>query len=248
MEAEPSLDFAVFGIEMFRSAPGDLGLAFNASSARDDLSRFLELDAVWQTMAPIWRRGAVIGLGGWADNLLSFQDWELHVRALATRLRYRKFGQLDCWCRIPGGHDSISMHVYSREHLQSHVRLLERVRRALRVNDRLREPYRRRLAGLYLWLAQKLQLAGEHGEAVSVWRQCLDHHLVDRFTWAEGRLYLAGQEVPFMRRAARMYLLLRWPREMTRKGSRTVQNTALRAGVALRPPRKVPALLYEFPA
>jgi GT2 family glycosyltransferase len=248
MEAEPSLDFAVFGIEMFRRTPGDLGLAFNAPSARDDLSRFLELDAVWQTMAPIWRRGALVRLGGWAEDLLSFQDWELHVRALATGLRYRKFEQLDCWCRIPGGHESVSMHVYSREHLRSHVRLLEKVRRVLRVNGRLREAQRRRLGGLYLWLAQKLQSAGDRDEAASLWRRCLDHRLVDRIEWMEGQLYLAGQEVPFVRRAARMYLLLRWPREMARKGSRTVQNTPLRPGVALRPPRRIPACLYEFPA
>lgn len=249
MEADPSLAFAVFGIELFCRIPGDLGLTFNAPSSRDDLSRFLQLDAVWQTMAPIWRRDALHRLGGWAEDLWSFQDWELHVRALAAGLKYRKFDTRDCHCRIPqGGRESISMRVYSPQHLKSHVRLLEKVRRTLQVHGRLRGAYRRQLVGLYLWLAQKLQSAGDRDASAAVWRRCLKHRLADRITWAEGRLYLAAQEAPFMRRAARMYLLLRWPRDMARKGSRTVQNTPLRPRVKLRRVRKMPALLYEFPA
>lgn len=248
MEADPSLEFAVFGIEMFRRSPGDTGLAFNAPSRRNDLSRFLELDAVWQTMAPIWRRDALLRLGGWSENLLSFQDWELHVRALAAGLKYRKFEKMDCYCRMPGGRESISMRVYSRGHLRSHVRLLEKVRRTLNMCGKMHEPHRRSLAGLHLWLAQKLQSAGDFDEAASVWQRCLDHRLIDYIMWAEGRLYLAGQQMRFLRRAARMYLLIRWPGEMTRKGSRTVQNTPLRPAVAMRPPRRMPAGLYEFPA
>jgi glycosyltransferase involved in cell wall biosynthesis len=248
MEADRSLDFAVFGIELFRDTPGDLGLGFNAPSDRDDLLRFLSLDSVWQTMGLIWRRKALKRLGPWDEGLLSFQDWELHVRALATGLCYRKFKQRDCFCRVGFGRETISARIYSADHLRSHIQLLDKVRLALRASDHLDGADRHALAGLYVWLAYKLRSSGARNEAAKLWHLCLEHRLINRFAWLEGQAYLAAQPSRVMRTAMRFYLRLRWPRPMARKGSRTYHNAPLRADAILRPPRKTLACLYEFPA
>lgn len=249
METEPSVDFIIFGIELFRQTPGDLGLAFNTMNGGDDLGRFLNLDAVWQTMGPIWRRDALSRLGPWDESLLSFQDWELHVRALAMGLKYHKVEQHDCHCRIPqSGRETISRHVNSLEHLRSHERLLEKVRAVLKNNSKLSGANAQRIAGLYLWLAQKLQSAGDHPRAAGVWRRCLEHQLINHLTWMEGWMFLESHDAELIRAAARMYLWMRWPAEMARKGSRTFHNFPLRESVVLRPPRKTRFCLYEFPA
>ena len=248
MEADPSLDFATFDIEVFQKIPGDLGLLWNAHSELEDLARFLELDVVWQTMAPIWRRQALARLGHWEESLLSFQDWEMHVRAMATGLKYRKFAGVDCFCRYPAGREAISKHVSSPDHLRSHVVLLGKVRQLLERNAALTEPRARRLIGLYLWLADKFRRSGLHAEAARVWRQCRTEKLIGSLAWGEGRAYLLGQRIPLLRRATRMYLLWRWPGEMIRKGSRTVLNTPARPDAVLRPPRRKSAGFYEFPA
>jgi hypothetical protein len=107
---------------------------------------------------------------------------------------------------------------------------------------------KRRLVGMYLWLADKFRRQGLSAEAAATWNGCREAKLIDALHWAEGRSYLKSQSIPLLRRFVRMYLMARWPAEMIRKGSRTFMNVPTRPGAALRQSRRFPAGFYEFPA
>jgi len=100
MEQNPSLDFAVFPSWVFHVAPGDSKILWNGFSDGNDLDRFLRQDPPWQTTGPIWRKGSLTRAGLlWDERAKSWQDWEFHIRALATELSYVKIPEPDCFYR-----------------------------------------------------------------------------------------------------------------------------------------------------
>jgi len=56
----------------------------------DDLQRFILQDAPWNTMSPLWRKGAIQKLNGFDESAICWQDWEVHIRAILSDLKYWK--------------------------------------------------------------------------------------------------------------------------------------------------------------
>ncbi len=95
MTAAPGLDYIVHDGEVFDSEPGDVGVPWNTLDAGDPLDRFLAADTPWQTSGPTWRAAAVARLGPWPEGAASWQDWEFHIRALCSGLRFGLAPQQD---------------------------------------------------------------------------------------------------------------------------------------------------------
>lgn len=123
MEAHPELDFGVFPCILFKQQTHDMKVLLNVENDVSDLDRFLNSDPPWQTMCPIWRRDAMIRLGLWNEGLQVFQDIELHFRAVAQGLNYRRFDYPDCFWRVL--HDNrVSGSEFLISRLDSHSCLL----------------------------------------------------------------------------------------------------------------------------
>jgi glycosyltransferase involved in cell wall biosynthesis len=88
MQQNPILDFAVFRAGVFVNSVGDLSRLYHSQNPGDDLLRFLTLECPWQTSGPIWRRAFLDKIGRFDETVLSMQDLEMHVRALAMRGKY----------------------------------------------------------------------------------------------------------------------------------------------------------------
>ena len=102
-QKHPEMDFLVFPGDRFDCEPGDLGDRWFTQSD-DSLNDFLEGPA-WQTSAVIWKKSAFEKLGGFGEDLLSWQDWDLHVRAIASGLQFQLIdGDADYYVRR--GHKS----------------------------------------------------------------------------------------------------------------------------------------------
>jgi glycosyltransferase involved in cell wall biosynthesis len=82
MSENSGADYAVFQGLIFNVKPGDTPLAWNVMNDETDLCRFLRGDSVWQTTGPIWKKSSVQRLGGFDEQMSSWQDADLHVRAL----------------------------------------------------------------------------------------------------------------------------------------------------------------------
>ena len=78
----PEIDGVICQTVWFREWPGDHNFIFNVFDHRDFLARFLKLDVVWQTAAPLWRSSFLNQVGPWDVRLTSGQDLDFHTRCL----------------------------------------------------------------------------------------------------------------------------------------------------------------------
>ncbi len=95
MRRNLDLDFAVFRAAIFASSVGDLSRLYHLQNPGDDLLRFLSLDCPWQTSGPVWRHEFLETIGCFDETLLSMQDLEMHVRAIAAGGKYVCFQEVD---------------------------------------------------------------------------------------------------------------------------------------------------------
>lgn len=88
---KPDLDMWIYQVMVFNDLPGDTNVLWNEFNEKNDLLRFLNTDTVWHTSGPVWRKSFFEKLGGFDEELVSWQDWDLHLRALLEGARYRKY-------------------------------------------------------------------------------------------------------------------------------------------------------------
>lgn len=88
------LDFWVFPMFVFDTIPAAATKVWNLKSEKSDISRFLSLDAVWQTSGPIWKKSSVKKIGAFTEGLACWQDVDIHLKALGQNLSYETFYNL----------------------------------------------------------------------------------------------------------------------------------------------------------
>jgi glycosyltransferase involved in cell wall biosynthesis len=144
----PAADFLVFNTLQFTHKPGDSDILINIPKGLDDLSRFFNLDVPWLIMAPIWKKTSFLKNGYWNENILSWQDWEYHVRAILGGLIYHCFETVDNYCRRNFALETIGSNSLSRNHLKSHLGLIKQIKSQVR-----QTAYLQQLNGLAYWVS-----------------------------------------------------------------------------------------------
>ncbi|UEG49461.1 glycosyltransferase family 2 protein [Ferruginibacter lapsinanis] len=84
MSEDDGIDWAVF-LQYLWKPEGPLPYAtFNKiiDNKFAAIDCFFQMDPAWQTMAPIWKRSALVKLGGFDVTLIYMEDPDLHLRAL----------------------------------------------------------------------------------------------------------------------------------------------------------------------
>jgi glycosyltransferase involved in cell wall biosynthesis len=150
-EKNSDCDFLVFSTVEFKNKLDDTNLLFNVNTTENIICRFLNLDVPWITMAAIWKRESLINVGQWNENLLSWQDWDLHLRALLKGYKYKYFSKVDNFLRRDNEAESIGRNSISKSHLQSHLNLFEELKPLLKDNAE----YLYRINGLTYWVAEQ---------------------------------------------------------------------------------------------
>jgi glycosyltransferase involved in cell wall biosynthesis len=101
MQANQTLDFSVFTLQVFEKTPGDRKDNWIPNS-KHPLNDFLKHDLPWQTMQPIWRTSFLTRVGGFDESFQRLQDVEFHTRILLNeKPRFSQVvGDPDCFFRI----------------------------------------------------------------------------------------------------------------------------------------------------
>ena len=104
-----SCDFLVFKSLLFVDEPFSNGFYWNIDNEENDLARFIKLDALWQTSGPIYKKEFLLKMNGFKEDLLFWQDYDLHLRCLLKKGMYLKFfdSPVDVYIR-DGRKDTIS--------------------------------------------------------------------------------------------------------------------------------------------
>jgi glycosyltransferase involved in cell wall biosynthesis len=147
----PGFDFLVFPGLIFFDTPGDSQILWNIDKDTEDLTRFLQLDAPWQTSAIIWKKEAVKNIGFWDERLSSWQDMDYHTRAIIYGLKYKKINNgHDYYYRVANV-DKISKNDKTIKQLYSRIVLIENIINYLKEKQSL-GIYKEKVYNFYMWI------------------------------------------------------------------------------------------------
>lgn len=210
LELHPELDFTVHAMRCFNQQPGDTDLTWNTLTEEDDFDRFLQMDGPWQTTGATWRRSSLDRVGGWDPQLLSLQDLDFNIRALAAGLRYERINAWDCHYRLPHQRKAISSEKRSLAQYRSHVQI---ARRLLALPAPLIDGTANRrdlLAGFCFLLADRCAQKGDLLTAFSLWNATRKARVAVGRHFVEGMMLLLAEKRPRLARRLRQKILPRW--------------------------------------
>jgi glycosyltransferase involved in cell wall biosynthesis len=164
------LDFAVFPGFVFKDIIGDDSRLFSPMTLGSDLDRFLYLDHPWEITGPIWRRTALERIGLFVEYLPSWQDVELHVRALTAGARYVKCSLPDHYIRWQSEPTKVSVLQFTAPiHLDKGLEIVGIFHSELSKTGLLNWYRRRALGGLIFLLAERWVKNESLVKALRVW-------------------------------------------------------------------------------
>lgn len=125
IDSNPNLDFFVSATLAFIDTPGDSDTLINTPTKEDPISRFLKMDVIWLSAGVTWKKSTLLRLDGWNEKLTSWQDWDISLRALLQGSCFEYFNEVDNFWRKPNAdRESIGNVSFSKEHLESHHKLI----------------------------------------------------------------------------------------------------------------------------
>lgn len=199
MQQNTDLDFAVFPGHVFTEKVGDYpGNLFTcgAGGAKPhihggDLDYFLYLEHPWITPGPIYRRLALAGFGLFSEQLPSWQDVDLHIRALVAGAKYLKFDVPDHHMRWKNDPLRTSAKQFrSPEHLESGLVFVHGLKTLLADAEMLTWWRRRALGGLVFLIAEGWTVNGRLMECFRAWGTAYRLGFVGVFVYLGGMLVL----------------------------------------------------------
>lgn len=194
MRRNEDLDFVTFQTGVFKSVPGDLRRQLDPELIGDDLLRFLLFEVPWQTTAPTWRKTAFLQLGGFDESLSSWQDVDLHIRAIAHGLHYVRFPDVDHHMRWQFEPSKVSVEQRrSPRHLEAALGTLEKFEHVVRTGPGMNWMRQRALCSLYFFVAEQWVAAGNLSAALRSWRQIRRRDLGSRALHLSGAALLVLQ-------------------------------------------------------
>jgi glycosyltransferase involved in cell wall biosynthesis len=196
MRKNADLDFATFQADVFEKSPGDLGRAFNQEPVGDDLLRFLFFECPWQTTAPIWRKSSLLKLGMFDESLPSWQDIDLHIRAIAANFHYLRFLTVDHYVRWQFEPTKVSIEQRrSPRHLKAAAGVLEKFEYVIREGPGMNWVRQRALCSLYFFVAELWVAAGNPSAGLQLWREVRRRRLGPRVLHLSGAALLVLQSL-----------------------------------------------------
>ncbi|OQA04691.1 MAG: GalNAc(5)-diNAcBac-PP-undecaprenol beta-1,3-glucosyltransferase [bacterium ADurb.Bin400] len=213
MDNNSKIDFAVFPYYVFRKTIGDKGSACRLMPSESSaLDRFLACHTPWQTTGPIWRRKSLDKIGGWAEDLPSWQDWDLHIRALLGDMNYKVVNEPDYYWRITRTGSITWASVFLPHHLRSHEQILIKMVERFWQAGKLNAARLQRIVRLLAWVAAQWASQGNAAEGVRIWRLCRKHRLIGVCQYWRGlvcfRLLPMSFGNRYIRRVMRVLLLM----------------------------------------
>jgi hypothetical protein len=196
MQRNADIDFAVFQTRVFIETPGDTELTFNQELLGDDLLRFLFFEAPWIITGPIWRKATLQRLGGFDESLPSWQDIDLHLRAILLPCRYLRFAEADHHVRWQYDLGKTSARQRrAPDHLKAAEQTFAKFERVVREGPGMDWVRQRALCSLYFHLATFWVTGGSLSNGLRVWGVIQKHRLGSRLLHLTGWVLLTVQAI-----------------------------------------------------
>lgn len=194
LDRNTDADFVTFQPSYFAEVFGDHDIYRNNDLLGDDLTRFLFFETPWIITGPLWRKASLMRIGLFDETLPSWQDFELHVRAIAAGLRYLRFAEVDHHIRWDSTVGRISTDQRSSpRHLDAAVPVLATFERVIREGPGMSWIRQRGLCSLYFFVAERWLDLGCTNKALAMWRRPRQKGLASRLLHAGGAALLMAR-------------------------------------------------------
>jgi glycosyltransferase involved in cell wall biosynthesis len=211
MRRNLDLDFATFQGGVFKQKVGDLHQESGAELFGDDLLRFLFFEFPWIITGPIWRRTSLLRLGYLDESLPSWQDIDLHVRAIAQGCRYLRFPEVDHHVRWQNDPAKISIEQRrSPRHLEAANSILRKLEQYVREGPGMTWVRQRALCGLYFFVAEQWVASRELSAALQSWKGIRRRRLGSALLYLSGAVLLSARRLDFPDRDLSDRFVNRW--------------------------------------
>ena len=192
MDRNADVDFVTFQTGIFVDRIGDRGgLLHDRELMADDLTRFLLFETPWIITGPLWRRSTLERVGPFDESLPSWQDVDLHIRALTLGVRYLRFSEVDHHVRWKNEVGRISAEQRkSPRHLAAAPAIFEKFERLVRQGPGMTWVRQRALCSLYVFAAERWVEAGDPKAAFQTWRLVRKRGLGERVLHTSGAALL----------------------------------------------------------
>ena len=194
-------DFLVFPIQYFEQEVGDRQDLFFRYFHQDYITSFL-LKSHWITMSPIWKKEALVRIGGFDEHLACMQDSDLHLRALIASMRFQvlRKASVDGYLRVATDYARISTNVGTVK-LDSKVLANKKMIRLLSERKLLTPIRSRMIAAHFLNISWNYQLEGEKRKAKQLWSTTYQRGMVSRWSYYLGKSFIYIRSLPLVSRS-----------------------------------------------
>jgi len=195
--------FWVFETLLFDRKIDDSSILLNVWTREDPISRFLKMDVIWQSSGVLWKKSTLEQLGGWDEALLSWQDWDLSIRALHTREKFAYTSKVDNYFRVRSlDRLSIGRDSFNSQHLTCHEGLVGKTSSYL-----YSQPlYFRAVNYIYFWIATRWVINGNFKKAIEVWKQAKPNF--PWITYHSNRFLLLLLSIPLLGISVRKFCVI----------------------------------------
>ena len=192
-QQHPDHDFLVFPVQTFEKRAGDRDFIYFRYFYQDYLTSFL-LQSHWITMSPIWKKEALLRLGGFDETLACMQDGDLHTRALIAKMKFKVWhdkAMIDSYLRVSTSYARISNSISKRK-LDSKLNAKQKALHLLEKNGMLSALRERMLAAHYLNISWNFGLLDDYEQASLIWKGAYDRRLCSK------RVHIMGQSFIYL--------------------------------------------------
>lgn len=202
----------------------------------DDLLRFLFHECPWPITGPVWRKASLLRLGLFDELLLSWQDVDLHIRAITAGCRYLRFPEVDHYIRWYFEPTKVSVEQFrSPRHLSAANGILEKFERVVSDGPGMSWVRQRALCSAYFLVAEQWLRTGSLSAALRAWRRIRQRALGSRVLHLTGAALLVIQALGALGRGVGGRLAHKW------KGSMRLRTNPDYHPIQEDPPVFVPA-------
>jgi hypothetical protein len=194
MRRNLDIDFATFSTAVFKKVPGDLGNRVDNDLLGDDLTRFLFFECPWIITGPIWRKKTLLSIGCFDETLPSWQDIDLHVRAIAGGCKYLRFSDIDHDIRWQFEPTKVSVQQRrSPLHFNAASELVEKFERVIIAGPGMNWMRQRALCSLHFFIAEMWLTTGDLSAALRAWKAVRRRSLASRSVYLSGVCLLVAK-------------------------------------------------------
>lgn len=172
MRRNIDLDFATFQTAVFEKTIGDIGNRVSSDLLGDHLLSFLFFENPWIITGPIWRKSSLQQLGLFDEALPSWQDLDLHIRAITAGFAYLRYPRLDNHVRWQFEPTKVSVEQRrSPRHLELAMNTIAKFESYIRSGPGMNWVRQRALCSLYFLVAEQWLIKGQLSPALRTWRE-----------------------------------------------------------------------------